>query len=874
MSVRCEKQVTFERAYEGVREMKAISRFDPMRPLLAFLLVLSSFAAQAQQIDLEKIFEERNLGPVAELLAQGDYELVARVGESAMEKGLKAPEWRILRLKALIEMGQIETALDETRKALVLFPEHFELLMLRHDAASMVGKMDVAADALTKLNEAARKKVAKDRSALEMVALGRAALVLKADAQKVISQYFKVAQGKDAKLEAAYLAEGNLALEKDDAKRAADVFRAGLKAHGETAALRLGLAKAFATSDREKAVDNLEKALALNPHLHAAHLLRAELLIGGEKFVEAEAAVQQVLDIDEHHPVAWALRAVVAHLFQADEKKMDKARAEALQRWSKNPEVDLVIGRCLSRAYRFAESAVHQRTALEFDASYLPAKVQLCYDLLRLGEEEEAWKLAAAIRQEDGYNIQAHNLGLLEQEMGVYITQSFPDFTLRMPKRDWPIYGERALTLLREAKGILTVKYGLELNRPVLVEFFGSQQDFAIRTFGALGGQGMLGVCFGTVVTMNSPGSLASGRNNWESTLWHEFCHVITLTVTKNRMPRWLSEGISVYEERQRDPAWGMAMDARFREMVLDEETLAPMSRLSGAFMNPKTPDHLMFAYFESSQAVAFLLETFGAEKFQGILRDLAAGKRINDAIAANAGDMGKIEADFEQFITAKAKAFGEKADWKEPKPEELNPFDDASFSEFLKEHPQNLWALRKRGSDAVEAKRWPEVLKVAERLVELLPDSFDADSGYALKVLALRQMKREDDETGVLRQIAGRSSSAQSAFLRLIELDLPKQRWAEVKASALRATALNPFLVTPQKALAEACAALTEPQEAIAAWERVLILDPGSAAHTHFKLAQLLKPGDAAKARRHLLDSLALAPRNREGLALLETWP
>ncbi len=499
--------------------------------------------------------------------------------------------------------------------------------------------------------------------------------------------------------------------------------------------------------------------------------------------------------------------------------------------------------------------------------------MQLCHDLLRLGEEEEAWKLAATIRQEDGYNIQAHNLGLLEQEMGQYITQAFPDFILKMPKRDWPIYGERALTLLREAKEMLTVKYGLELTRPVLVEFFGSQPDFAIRTFGALGGQGMLGVCFGTVVTMNSPGSLASGRNNWESTLWHEFCHVITLTVTKNRMPRWLSEGISVYEERQRDPAWGMAMDERFREMVLDEETLTPVSRLSSAFMNAKSSDHLMFAYFESSQAVEFLLERFGKDKFQGILRDLAAGKRINDAIAAHAGDMDEIESDFVQFITAKAQGFGAKADWKEPKPEELNPFDDTSFTEFLKEHPTNLWALRKRAADAVEAKKWPEVLNVAEQIIGLLAESFDVDSGFALKAMALRQMKREEEETAVLRQIAVATASAQSAFLRLIELDLPKQRWAEVKASALRSTALNPFLVTPQRALAEACAALNEPQEAIAAWERVLILDPGAAAQTHFKLAQLLRPTDAAKARLHLLDSLALAPRNREGLALLASW-
>jgi tetratricopeptide (TPR) repeat protein len=844
-----------------------------MRPLLALLLLFIATVARAQQIDLEKIFEDRNLGPVGELLARGDYELVARIGEAAAEKGLKAPEWRIYRLKALVELGQIENALDESRKALVLFPGHFELLMLRHDFARMLGKADVMAEALKALNEAAKAKPAKDRTPLETVMLGKAAVLLGADAQKVIAQYFKAAQGKDAKLEAAYLAEGHLALDKDDAKRAADVFRAGLKAHGETADLRFGLAKAFHSSDREKAVENLQKTLELNPNHKAAHLLRAELLIGGEKFVEAEAAVQQVLDFDEAHPLAWSLRAVVAHLFHADEKKMDAARAEALKRWNKNPAVDHTIGRCLSRAYRFVESAAHQRKALEFDPKYLPAKIQLCHDLLRLGEEEEAWKLAAAIRTEDGYNIQAHNLGLLEKEMGGYVTKSFEDFTLKMPKRDWPIYGERALALLREGKTILTAKYGLELKRPVLVEFFGAQQDFAIRTFGALGGQGMLGVCFGTVVTMNSPGSLAHGRNNWESTLWHEFCHVITLSVTKNRMPRWLSEGISVYEERQRDPAWGMPMDVTFREMVLDEETLTPVSRLSGAFMNAETQDHLMFAYFESSQVVEYLLGKYGKDKFQGILRDLAAGKRINDAIAANTADMEEIEKGFTKFIKGKALGFGADADWKEPKPEDLNPFDEGSFTTFLKEHPNNLPATRKYAQEMVNQKNWPEVLKTADILIKLLPEDFSAESGYSLKVMALRQLKRVDDEIAVLRQIAAKSSSAQSAFLRLIELDLPKQRWAEVKANAHRATALNPFLATPQKALAEAHAVLGGKAESIAAYERVLILDPGSAAQTHFKLAMLLKETDAPKAKRHLLDSLALAPRNREGLAMLRNW-
>lgn len=280
-----------------------------------------------------------------------------------------------------------------------------------------------------------------------------------------------------------------------------------------------------------------------------------------------------------------------------------------------------------------------------------------------------------------------------------------------------------------------------------------------------------------------------------------------------------------------------------------------------------------MFAYYESSQAVEFLLEKYGKEKFQGVLRDLAAGKRINDAIAANAGGMDEIEQEFAQYITAKAKGFGALAEWEKPKPEELNPFDAGSFTEFLKQHPNNLWALRQETDLMTQARQWAGVLPLADQLIKLLPESYDADSGYALKVQALRQLKRTDEEAAVLRQIAAKSSSAQSAFLRLIELDVPAQRWPEVKANALRAMALNPFLVTPQRALAEACAALNETPEAIAAYERLLVLDPGGGAQTHYKLAGLMKASDAARAKRHLLDSLALAPRNREGLALLAEW-
>lgn len=839
---------------------------------LCLLLGLAA-AAPAQQLDLGQLFEERNLGPVNELLATGEYELCARICEAAVQRGLKSPQWRAMRVRALMLLGRETEARDEAQLAVRTFPGDLELLMLQHENALRLGRRDIADQALKEVNEAARTTPARDRSAMDWVALGQAALALGADAQKVIQQYFQAAQKKDPKLEAAWLAEGNLALEKNDAKRAAEVFRAGIKAHGETADLRLGLARAYSGSDGEKERENLARALEVNPVLAGAHLMTAERLIRSEKFLDAEAAIQKVLDLRENHPEAWALRAAIARLSAADDGKFQKARENGLQLWPENPVVDHTIGRILSRAYRFAEGSRHQRRALEMAADYLPAKVQLCHDLLRLGEEDEAWKLAAAIREQDGYNVQAHNVGRLEQQMRGFITQSFPDFIIKMPRREWPIYGERALELLREARAELCAKYGLELKRPVIVEFFDAQQDFAIRTFGSLGGQGLLGVCFGTVITMNSPGSMAHGRNNWESTLWHEFCHVVTLSLTQNKMPRWLSEGISVHEEARRDPAWGMKMNADFRRMILEDGDATPVSQLSSAFLSPKTPEHLSFAYYQSALVVDYLVDRFGHEALRGILRDLAGDKRVNAAIEANTEPMEALEKDFERHLKNLARAFGSEADWRKPEAEEVNPLDAEFLAAFRKKNPANLWALRLELKNLMRDEAWEQALELAEELERLVPEDFSGEGGHALKALLFKKLERGSEELAVSRHIAANEPSAMPVFLLLIEEDQRAQDWASVRRNAARAIALNPFLVTPQRALAEAAEALGETAAAIAARQRLLLLDPASAARNHHRLALLLRPGQPAEAKRHLLESLALAPRFREGLALLREW-
>ena len=47
----------------------------------------------------------------------------------------------------------------------------------------------------------------------------------------------------------------------------------------------------------------------------------------------------------------------------------------------------------------------------------------------------------------------------------------------------------------------------MTLKEPVIVEIFPQKKEFAVRTFGLPGADGLLGVCFGRVITANSPAS-------------------------------------------------------------------------------------------------------------------------------------------------------------------------------------------------------------------------------------------------------------------------------------------------------------------------------------------------------------------------------
>ena len=182
-------------------------------------------------------------------------------------------------------------------------------------------------------------------------------------------------------------------------------------------------------------------------------------------------------------------------------------------------------------------------------------------------------------------------------------------------------------------------------------------------------------------------------------------------------MPRWLSEGISVYEERQAQATWGQRMNPRFRELILGGE-LTPVSKMSGAFLAPESNLHLQFAYYQSSLVVEHLTERFGLEAIRNILKDLGEGVEINAAIAKHTEPLDKLETAFRAYAVAKAKALAPELDWTKPDPETLR----TGVEEFAKKHPKNFYLLVRQARRALNDKDWEAVKAPCKELIKLFP--------------------------------------------------------------------------------------------------------------------------------------------------------
>ena len=332
-------------------------------------------------------------------------------------------------------------------------------------------------------------------------------------------------------------------------------------------------------------------------------------------------------------------------------------------------------------------------------------------------------------------------------------------------------------------------------------------------------------------------------------------------------MPRWLSEGISVYEEVQENPAWGMEMLPQFREWIIKGE-MQKVGELSKAFINAPSPMHVQFAYFQSYLVVDYIAQEYGIDAVKEILNDLGQGILINEALNRRTDSLEELEEGFVKFAKARAESFAPDVDWSAPEPTVLR--DPVQLANFVTANPNNNIGLKNAGAQLIQEKKWAEAEATLRHLIEIFPQDVGDDNARQMLAKVYRETNRPDEEQQILEEHVAIASDSVTAYQRLIEIYTDQENNAGVMAMTDKLFAVNPLMKSPWKLRAMAAEATNEPDAAIEAWRSLVTLQPEDPALVHYRLGKLLHAKGDPEAKRHVLMALEEAPRYRDAHRLL----
>lgn len=402
----------------------------------------------------------------------------------------------------------------------------------------------------------------------------------------------------------AHVLWGDLFLEKYNATDAERSYQEALDINSRYTPALVGIARVVGD---ERA---LERALAINPNVVDALETYGQLLLMNSREDEAMEYFDRVLAMNPESLKTLSILAAQAALEERDED-FERYRAQVNSFSPDNPQFLGDIADAFGNNYLFTQAVDFARQSIAADPEYWQGYTLLGSNLIRLGEEEEG-KINLEIGYEnDPFNVLTSNMLKVFDTLETYATLESEHFKVHMSQRDSKILWPYLEPLLEEGWDNLTAKYGFEPEGPILIEVFENTEDFAVRSVGLPDIGPLVGICFGKVITLISPDTLSA---NWQEIVWHEFAHVVTLQMTGNRMPRWLSEGISVWEEREGRPYWGRSQGLDLVRAA-EQDKLLHVKDLNAGFSGAQSNADLGFAYFQSYLVVDYIASEYGFEK-------------------------------------------------------------------------------------------------------------------------------------------------------------------------------------------------------------------------------------------------------------------
>lgn len=781
------------------------------------------------------------LDPATAALASGRYDEV-----EGLLAGVTDRRAALLRARAHIARGRYADAEKVLTGPAASDPagdEALELGLLH----AYLGRRPQARQTLQRLTDTARA-----RSAADLMRLGSAARAL--GEYKRANDFFRDANRlapDDAGVNAAW---GELFFEKYDNGEALKSFQAALKVDEAHVAANLGLARVAVEGNPPAAKAALDRVFKVNPNHVGAHLLRAEMALDDRRRDDARAEIAEALKVNPNSLEARSLDAAIAFL----EARTADFEAQAREALRINPlygEVYRVVGDHLARNYRFDEAADMVRRGLAIDDASSKAHGDLGMHLLRTGDEPGARKALERSFKDDPYNRYTFNSLDLLDTLDKFETIRDGDIVIRFHPDEVAVMREHALPLAKEALATLSKLYDFTPTGPILVEMFPKHDDFAVRTVGLPGMVGALGACFGRVVTLDSPKARPPGEFNWGETLWHEMAHVITLQMSNNRVPRWLTEGMSVWEERRARPEWGRESDLSFARALQADKALK-LEALNDGFSDPRT---ISLAYYQASLLVDHLVDTYGEPKLRALLRAYGRGLETDAALQETYGvTMAGLQPGFDARL---ARDYGRVlAALKGPELKEEMTLDD--LTALAQANPgsfgvqMSLGVARRKAGDAAGA------LQAFERAGTLVPTATGENNANThIAAIAVEQ----GDTARAMRALEALlkvDPSALEAARQLAKLASDQGDAVRAEDAYRRAVEVDPFDTASQTGLGRLALRRKDVPAALRALRSALATNPPDRASAHADLAEAyLLNGQKAEARQQTLAALEIAP-------------
>lgn len=607
------------------------------------------------------------------------------------------------------------------------------------------------------------------------------------------------------------------------------------------------------------AAEYVRRALEVNGALAEARAQSALLLVDLERYDEAteEARLGLAVDSGAYEP---AVALAAARFLKSDTAGFQAALAKALARRPRSADAEATLADVMARNRLYAQAVEFSKRAIARDGKASRALAFLGINALRIGQTAEGRSMLQRSFALDPYDVWAKNTLDLLDTYKDYDEVKTPRFVFLIEKKDAPLLSLYAEPLAEAAYDSLASRYGFRPQPPVRVEVYRSHADFSVRTVG-LAGLGALGVSFGNVVAIDGPAARKPGEFNWGSTLWHELAHTFTLGSSDNRVPRWLSEGLSVYEERRARPGWGADISPQFAAAFKGGQ-LVTLARMNDGFMRPRFPEQLLLSYYQASLLCELIERDHGIAALRTLLSSYRKGLDTDAAIRAAVNtDLATLQQQFDDFVRQKFAV-------------ELSAVDAAKAPE--RGMPGIKWEGKfademKTALALAESKQWDQAVGRLEAAKKRFPSYAGEDSPYAL--LARIALERADTARAIaeLTAMTAIDEDAYDANRKLADLLVAKGDSKGATRALDRAMYIFPHDLGVHATLAQLAGAAGDHAIAIRERRAVVALDPTDRVEAIYQLAlAYADAGDRESARRQVLQALELAPNFEKAQELL----